>query len=51
MFDKLEGADFKFDNSFFKLQPKNTQIKYFWPQIYEFSILKKKFTIRKIRGR
>ena len=30
---KPEGFDFKFDNSFFKFQSSNTQIKHFWSQI------------------
>ena len=29
-FDKFEGADFKFNNSFLKFQPKNTQRRHFW---------------------
>ena len=29
IFDKIEGVDFKYDNSFFKSQPKNTQIRHF----------------------
>ena len=28
-FDKAENADFKYDNSFSKVLPKNTQIRYF----------------------
>ena len=31
--DKFESVDFKYDNSFLKLQPKNTQIGHLWPQI------------------
>ena len=31
--DKIQGADFKYDNSFFKFQPKNTKIRHFWSQI------------------
>ena len=30
---KIEGADFKYDNSFLKFLPKNTQMRYFLPQI------------------
>ena len=30
--DKFEGADFKYDNTFFKFQSKNTQIRHFWFQ-------------------
>ena len=29
-FEKLEGADFEYDNSFFQFQPKNTQIRRFY---------------------
>ena len=29
-FDEFEGADFKFYNSFSKLQPKNTKIRHFF---------------------
>ena len=29
-FGKFEGVDFKYDKFFFKLQPKNTQIWFFW---------------------
>ena len=36
---KSEGADFKYDNSFFKWQPKNTKIRHFWSQISGFLFL------------
>ena len=32
--DKFVVANFKYDNSFLKLEDKNTQIRYFWSQIY-----------------
>ena len=37
--DKFEGADFKCDNIVFKFQAKNTQIRHFWSQILEFSLV------------
>ena len=33
IFDKFEGADLKYDNTFLKFYPKNTQIRQFWSQI------------------
>lgn len=33
IFDSLEGIDFKYEHSFLKLQPKNTQTRRFWSQI------------------
>lgn len=39
LLEKCQVVDFKFDNSFLKLQPKNTQIKYFWCQILTFLVL------------
>ena len=33
MFDKFEGADFKYDKSFQKFQPKNTQINHLGPKL------------------
>ena len=35
-FDKLEGADFKYDLSFFKFQSKNTQKGPFWSKFKNF---------------
>ena len=32
-FDRVEGSDFKCDNSFSKLHPKNTQIRHCWSQV------------------
>ena len=37
--DKFEGANFKYDNSFFKYQPKSTQIRHFWSEIQGFLFL------------
>ena len=34
IFDKLEGAEFKYDNSFIKFQSKNTQIRHFLSQFF-----------------
>ena len=34
--DKLEGADFKYDNTVFKFHPKSTQFREFLSQIYGF---------------
>ena len=34
--DKFEQADFKYDNSIFKFQHKNMQIRHFWSQIQAF---------------
>ena len=34
--DKLEGADFKYDISFFKFQSKNTQKRSFWSKFKNF---------------
>ena len=38
---QIESIDFKYDNSFFKLRPKNTQIKHFWSQLYGIFVLDK----------
>ena len=32
-YDKLEFADFKYDNNFLNLKPKITQRRYFWFQV------------------
>ena len=37
--DKSEGADFKYNKNILKFQPKNTQIRHFWSQIYGFLFL------------
>ena len=33
IFGKFEGANFKYDNNFLKLLPKNTQVRKFWSQL------------------
>ena len=38
IFDKFEGADFKYDNCFLKFQSRNTQIRYFRSQTQAFFI-------------
>ena len=47
---KLEGADFKCDNSFLKFQLKNTQIKYIWSQIWTFLFFRKLLQSDKFEG-
>ena len=42
-FDKFEGTDFKHDNSFLKVEPKNTQRRHFWSLIFS-----RNFAIRRI---
>ena len=39
--EKFEGADFEYDNSFFKFQPKNTKIRHFCPKFKNFYIYTK----------
>ena len=34
--DKLEEADFKYDNDIFNFQPRNMQVRHIWSQIYGF---------------
>ena len=61
--NKFEGADFKYDNSFFNLNPppptpppkkkkkkKTKQIRYFWSQIYAFSFFHKILQLDKFEG-
>ena len=36
--DKFNSGDFKYDNSFSKLQPQNTFTSCFWPKFYLFCI-------------
>ena len=47
---KSEGADFKYDNSFFKWQHKNTKIRHFWSQIYGFLFLHQTLQQDKFEG-
>lgn len=37
--DRVEGSDFKCDNSFSKLHPKNTQIRHRWSQVQKKKLL------------
>ena len=48
--DKFEGADFKYDNSFFKFQPKNIQIRHFWSQIQVYLFFHKILQLNKFEG-
>ena len=48
---KIEGPDFKFDNSFLKFLPKNTQIKHFFvPNLAIFFFFSQDVAVRQIRG-
>ena len=46
---KFEGADFKYDNSFLKFQPKSTQIRHFGSQIQTFSFFHKILQLGKFK--
>ena len=48
--DIFENTDFKYDNSIFKLQPKNTQIKHFWSQIQRFLFFHEILQLDKFKG-
>ena len=48
---KYEGIDFKYDNSFLKLQPKNNSIKAFLVPKLGIFILTRNFPIRQTWGR
>ena len=50
LLEKLEDTDFKYDNSIFKFQPKNTQIRHFWFQIHAFLFLDKILSLDKFEG-
>ena len=50
IFNKFEGADFKYDNSFLNFYPKNTRIRHFWFQIQTFFDFLQNFAIRQIRA-
>ena len=50
IFNKFEGADFKYDNSFLNFYPKNTRIRHFWFQIQTFFVFLQNFAIRQIRA-
>ena len=45
--DKFKGADFKYDNVVFKLQHKNTQIGYFYSQIFTFLLFSEVLQLEK----
>ena len=47
---KLEDADFKYDNIFFKFHSKNTQIRHFWSQIQKFLFFLKSLQLDKFEG-
>ena len=47
---KIEGADFKYGNSFFKFQPKSTQLRHFWSQIQTFLFFCKILQLEKLQG-
>ena len=48
--DKFKDTDFKYDNIFFKFQPKNTQIRHFWVQIQVFSLFHEILQLDKFEG-
>ena len=50
IFDKLKCADFKYDNTNLKFQPKNTKIRHIWSQIQAFLFFHKIVQLRKIEG-
>ena len=39
LLEKLEDADFKYDNIFFKFQSKNSQMRNFWSKTQEFLLM------------
>ena len=43
LFDKFEGADFKYDNIVVKFQLKTTQIRHFWSRTSVFLFLHQTF--------
>ena len=50
-YNKFEGADFKYDNSFFKWQSKNNQIRHILVQIlFIFSLQRKTLHLGKFEG-
>ena len=46
----FEGADFKYDNSFLKLLPKNPQRRHFWSQIQAFLFHSKNLQLNNFEG-
>ena len=49
-FKNFEGTDLNYENSILKFQPKNTQIRHFWSQIYGFLFLHQTFQLEKFGG-
>ena len=48
--NKFEGADFKYDNSFFIFLRKSTQISHFWFQTEAFSLFHEILQLDKFEG-
>ena len=48
--DIFENTDFKYDNSIFKFQSQNTQIKHFWSQIQRFLFFDEILQLDKFEG-
>ena len=46
----LGGADFKYNNSFSKLRPKNIYTKHFWSQILRIFVVTQNFYLDKFAG-
>ena len=47
---KFDGADYKYDNSFLKMEPKNIQIRHFWSQIKIFMFFRKILQVDKFKN-
>ena len=41
LYDKLEVADFKYDDNFLNLKPKITETRHFWFQVWKYFVLHK----------
>ena len=50
LLDKFEGADFKYDNIFFKFQRKYTQRGHFWSQIEAYFFFPEILQLGKFEG-
>ena len=48
--DKFEGANFRYENSFLKFQPENTQIRHFWSKMQAFSLFHEILQLGKSEG-
>ena len=48
--DNCMDADFKYGNIVFEFQPKNTQIKRFWSQIWKFLFIREILQIDQFEG-